>query len=113
MGIHARIELRPDGSQNRSSFIKMHSAIGKQHFDPTFKSGRDSILAPANLHRSDSIRERREVPPPKRESNSHREQPSSSSSTTRQPTSGRIGLDRSVSLRKDPEERKKIAKKVQ
>ena len=54
--IHARIELRPDGSQNRSSFIKMHSAIGKQHFDPTFKSGRDSILAPANLHRSDSIR---------------------------------------------------------
>ena len=54
--IHARIELRPDGSQNRSSFIKMHSAIGKQHFDPTFKSARDSILAPVNLHRSDSIR---------------------------------------------------------
>ena len=54
--IHARIELRPDGSQNRSSFIKMHSAIGKQHFDPSFKNARDSILAPVNLHRSDSIR---------------------------------------------------------
>ena len=53
--------------------------------------------------------ERREVPPPKRESNPHREQQSSNTRTT----SGRIGLDRSVSLRKDPEERKKIAKKVQ